>query len=116
MSEVSRARRESARASALYASKSFGFFSINFVACAMLRSAGESLVSAGVPEPWANPAIVLRPNSRSAAISFMIFLSLRLRNLLRKISWPLFASGHEAELLHGADIIGLAGATFLSGA
>src|SRR5580658_10348389 len=79
----------------------------------MLRSAGESLVSAGADGAWANPAAVPRTNSRRAAIRFMIFLASNIE-FVRKIRDRRIRSGHETKLFHRANIIGLAGATSLS--
>src|SRR5579863_2443816 len=79
----------------------------------MLRSAGESLVSAGADGACANPAIVPRTNSRRAAIRF-IKSSLSFEDRSGKVRDRRLGSGHEAKLFHRTNIIGLAAATLLS--
>src|SRR5208282_3378633 len=81
----------------------------------MLRSAGETWVSAGAVGPCANPPTVPRISSRKAAIRFMTILSLSFEFFEKKFVAASSCSGHETGLFHRADIVSLATATPLSG-
>ena len=75
----------------------------------MFRSAGESFVSAGALGLCAKLATVPRTNSRRAAIRLITFLS------WGKVVAAAVRQRPQKGLFHGADIIGLTGATSLSG-